>query len=222
MRLTTKGLGTGAVKAAAARTVAAAISCKRFIVRSQNNVILRRGELDTVPPMFEGALGTALLSALILLVLFKRLRRSIGRQKASLHRLVLRILIFGSLSALLVPLLSIKNGYFLGMGLLGVVLAWLAIRLTTFEREATGCYYTPNGIIGLTVFSLFVGRMVYRLVTLAPLLRSEGFEASPLLSLLDRQGGPPITVSILFLLVVFHVSYYVGVLIKTRAYAFPG
>ena len=69
---------------------------------------------------FDGAsIGTALFLALVVLVIYKRLRRNIGRQKVSLSRLVIRIFVFGSLFALLVPLLLISNWLFLGVGVFG-------------------------------------------------------------------------------------------------------
>jgi hypothetical protein len=167
--------------------------------------------------MSANALGTALFTALVVVVLYKRLRRSVGRQRIEPPRLVLRIVIFGSLAVLITSLLLISSWPVLGVGVLGAGLGWLAVRLTTFERDVNGSYYTPNGLIGITVFALFLGRIVYRLVTIGPILGAGNSDQNSLLGYLDRQDGPPITLAMFFLLVVFYVTYYGGVLIRSRA-----
>jgi hypothetical protein len=164
--------------------------------------------------MNDEALWAALFTALILGILYKKLRRSVGRQKWSRARLAIRILLFGTLSAVMAALIAAKGWIFLSAAVFGAALAWLAVRLTRFDRDDDARYYTPNPIIGLTVFGLFLGRLVYRLEGIVPALASKELDAQSILSRLQDREGPPITLALLLLLFAFYTCYYCGVLVR--------
>ena len=46
----------------------------------------------------------------------------------------------------------------------GAVVAYFGLRLTVFDRQPDGLYYTPNRYIGLAVFAIFLIRFGFRLI----------------------------------------------------------
>lgn len=158
-----------------------------------------------------GALHTAILAAIIGLLIYRRFRRSVGRQKAVPRRLLIRValLIFAGcavLTSLLaafspVRLLEVLAGLVAGAGA-----AWYGLRRTGFEGGPDGIYYTPNPYIGLAVSALFLGRLIY-------VIAMYGFSAFS-----DPEQAPyhPVTGAIAFLFIGYYVAYYLGVLLRSR------
>jgi uncharacterized membrane protein YeaQ/YmgE (transglycosylase-associated protein family) len=113
---------------------------------------------------------TAIIGAFVLFALYRRFRRTVGRQKVTTKRFIFRTVLLGvGGSALLASLLA-------GAGLLPLIYALVGLgvgagatlyrlRLTEFERAPEGgVYFTPNLYLGLAVSALFVGRLLYRFV----------------------------------------------------------
>ena len=138
-----------------------------------------------------------LLAILISWLIYRRLYRSIGRQRVSPTRLIFRVILFGCLSLMAFVLILVRSWPFLGFGLAGVALGWIAVGLTLFEREGNTQYFTPNRYLGFSVFALFLGRVLYRLYLVAPLIKSQTADAASMSRFLDQAGGPPITLAIL-------------------------
>ena len=122
--------------------------------------------METTTPMISSWLVTMGISALVMLVLYRRARRLFGRQAFNTTRLCIRVAIFGLLGTMFItvlvtaqgvtPLIGLAAG--IGTGLLGVTLT----RFTSSEGQIT---FTPNPYVGLAVLSLLVGRIVYRLMS---------------------------------------------------------
>ncbi len=158
-----------------------------------------------------GALHTAILAAVIALLIYRRIRRTVGRQKVVPRRLLIRLALLvivgcavvASLVAAFSPvrLIEVLAGLVAGIGA-----AWYALGRTGFEREQDGVYYTPNLYVGLAVTALFLARLIYVLVMY-------GFSA-----LSDPQQAPyhPVTGVIAFLFIGYYVAYYPGVLLRSR------
>ena len=111
----------------------------------------------------------ALVVPLIAWRVYKRVRRHIGRQRSRLWRhwagtvlcplllLLMGLAALRSMEAEVALLGGIAGGF--GLGVFG-------LRLTRFERDGTGFYYTPNPYLGVGLSLLLVGRIAWRLAEL--------------------------------------------------------
>ena len=160
---------------------------------------------------------TIVFSALVMLVLYRRARRLLFRQRVSLPRLVLRLVLIGTACAMLL-VVSMARGFLPAVGLVvGAGVGVLGLTLTRFESVDGEVYYTPNTYVAVGVLSLFVGRLIYRVIRIAALgeVAASGFEAG---------HGPPfsavrgsaMTLGIMFVLLGYYLSYYTAVLIRGR------
>src|SRR3954471_9627307 len=108
-----------------------------------------------------------IVGAVVVFVLFRRARSMFTRQKIRSDWLTFRIAVFAALGGAIL-VLTLNNVPSLLVDLVGLAIgagiAWLGLRLTTFERQPDGLYFTPNLYIGLGVFALFLVRLVYRLI----------------------------------------------------------
>ena len=101
---------------------------------------------------------------LIPLALYRRFRRTFGRQLLRPKRMIVRIAIFLLLAA---ALLTRRSRDFalaeLGGALIGAALAFWGASRTRFATEDARRYYVPHTQTGIAVSLLFVARLVYRL-----------------------------------------------------------
>jgi|SRR5579871_1553460 len=165
-------------------------------------------------------ISTLTLAAVVVLLFYRRARRSLGRQPVNIPRLSVRAGILSLVGILLtaaiwretrlVPALA-------GGVLAGALLAWLALRYTRFEATEQGRFYTPHTYIGLLVLALLVGRILYRFAISAaagPQLPSEN-PPNPL-AIYEHN---PLTLTLLGVLIGYYVLYNFGVLRRSRALA---
>jgi hypothetical protein len=170
-------------------------------------------------------LGPLLFGALIVLMIFRRARRSFGRQPVNTARLSLRAAVLCVLGVLLASTIwrDVRLIEALAAGILGgAVLGLLGLRHTRFEATEQGRFYTPHTYIGVLVLALFVGRLVYRLAIgyagspgMHAALGGGGAPASPLAA----YGRSPLTLALIGLPIGYYVLYNIGVLRKSRALA---
>ena len=150
---------------------------------------------------------------LIPLALYRRFRRTFGRQPLVPARMIVRIAIF----LLIAVLLTVGARNFAlqalgGVGLGAALALWGASR-TRFETENGRRYYIPHTYTGIAVTLLFVGRLIYRF-TQSSTLGAAGDAATT--------SGPkaamqsPLTIGIFFVLIGYYVCYYSWVLWKSR------
>jgi len=171
--------------------------------------------------------SVVLVGALVLFGIYRRLRRSIARQRVRPGRFGLRILLLGGVAlALLVTTLGhpLTAGSEVAGLVLGGGLAAVGVTLTEFEREAEGLYFTPNRYLGLGVFALFVVRLATRMTALLPLF--EGTDAASQVSGSGARpsgGGTyghlahhPWTIAIFGLFIGYYVCYYGAVVVVGR------
>lgn len=167
-------------------------------------------------------LSPLLLGVVAILLLYRRVRRSFGRQSVSTARLTIRATVLGLLGVLLVS--AIWRDYHLvealALGLVaGAVLALIGLRHTRFETTGQGRFYTPHTYIGVLVLALFVGRLIYRLAVssaAAPALQGAARGAPNPLAIYEHN---PLTLTIIGLPIGYYVLYNLGVLRKSRALA---
>ncbi|MGA2748381.1 MAG: DUF1453 domain-containing protein [Verrucomicrobiota bacterium] len=149
----------------------------------------------------------ALFVTLIAWRIYRRVRRTVGRQRLQPKRLRVRIAIYSALTVLLAALSFNFPKALAGLGgglVLGALLALAGLRLTRFETTSGGRFYTPNPYIGVAVSLLFVARLVYRFTVLY--------------SVSDRTAPPPtlmrspLTLCVYGVLAGYYIAYFAGVL----------
>jgi hypothetical protein len=164
-----------------------------------------------VSPEVRSWLPTLIFAPVMGLVLYRRLRRSFGRQKLERNRLVLRMVLFGVIGVVLIATAHTPIGLLAGgVGLLlGLALGAVGLRHTQFETTAEGHFYTPHTYVGLAVTALLLGRVASRFFTLYQ-LQASGTAAPG-----DFQRSP-LTFGIIFLMVGYYGFYYGGILQKLK------
>jgi hypothetical protein len=167
-------------------------------------------------------LTTIVFAALVAWGIFRRVRRSFGRQPVHPARLGFRIGVLTLVGGLVLVTSAARNAQTLAVltagAVCGTALAYLGLRHTRFEVTPQGRFYTPHTYIGLTVTVLFLGRLLYRFLYL-----SYGAHAVPGAnqSLAATYQRSPLTLGIFAALIGYYVVFYAGVLLKTRASALP-
>lgn len=173
------------------------------------------------------ALPPSLIAGLLVFAVYRRIRRNFGRQRLRMTRMMLRVVIFAAVGLLgLVAAIAVPR--VLGAGVAGIAAgallgAW-GVRLTRFERDAGGTWYTPNAWLGVGVTALFLARLVYRLVVLYPAWTALGAaqapgDAAPRAPLLPAVLHGPLTFALFGLLVGYYVAYYAGLIETSRQHA---
>jgi hypothetical protein len=122
-----------------------------------------------LPGSMTPSVVVALVVPLVAWRVYKRVRRNIGRQRSRLWRhwagtvlcpLLLALMALGALHSVEAEaalLGGIAGGF--GLGTFG-------LRLTRFERDGAGFFYTPNPYLGVGLSLLLVGRIAWRMVEL--------------------------------------------------------
>jgi hypothetical protein len=159
-------------------------------------------------------LPTLVFVPLIAFGLYRRLKRTFGRQPVTPRRMVARMVLLSAIAVFFVVWLPSSLGLIAaGCGLVaGVALALVGLAYTTFEVTAEGRFYTPNKWTGLAVTALFLGRLAARLLTFSERTAEVAAGGSPM----GAMNRSPLTLGLFFLLAAYYVSYYAGVLRKTR------
>jgi hypothetical protein len=160
-------------------------------------------------------LPTAIFVPLVGFLLYRRFKRTFGRQRVVAWRMILRIALLTVIGALLIATSPVSTASFAATiaGLaLGGALAVVGLRWTTFEATSEGRFYVPNGWIGLAVTALFVGRMAARIFTLSERVATAHAGDDPFAGV----QRSPLTLGLFCLLAAYYVGYYAGVLRKAR------
>lgn len=171
-----------------------------------------------MPTGFEHLWGTALAAALVLFLIYRRFRRTFGRQPLRPKRMIVRMTVLMVIGLLLLPaaLRSANSALAIGVGLaVGVGLGMWGAKHTRFERHEQELHYIPHTYAGMVVAALFLGRLIYRFVMLGQGgLTSPGGLSSP--GALGPIYQNPVTLSIFFVLIGYYVYYYGFVLWKSK------
>ncbi|MCM3626001.1 cytochrome c biogenesis protein CcdC [Paenibacillus glycanilyticus] len=156
----------------------------------------------------------------ILFIMYRRFKRSIGFQPFKPGRLKMRIGLFCVIGILLLvtgfPHPAIYLSDALGIAC-GAVIAYYAIKHSRFEqRDDTLFYRTHVGIETLVVL-LFIGRIAFRVIemfgeggTMAMNPNLNGGTAQ-----MQQYTNDPLTAATFFLLVAYYIGYYTFILRKS-------
>ena len=165
-------------------------------------------------------IGTYVLVALIVFAVYRRLRRSFGRQKLRPGLIALRIALLAFLGAVLAPM-ALRSAAFAAAAFTGlasgVLLAWWGASRTSFERVGTDRFYVPHTYSGIAVSLLFIGRIAYRL--LRNYEAPHGAQALPAMAPGFGAAGyvsSPLTMGLAFVLVGYYVCYLGWILRKSK------
>ncbi|HEX5305158.1 MAG TPA: CcdC protein domain-containing protein [Dyella sp.] len=158
----------------------------------------------------------AVMVPVMVLVVWRRVRRQFGLQPIRRGRMLARVVAFAALGALMVifslarpPLLE----GLLGGAVAGVLLGVVGLRLTRFERQADGSDgYVPHPWIGALLTALLLGRLAWRLLVVMPSMPVSVSSAAPAF------GYSPLTLALFGLLVGYYVAYGSGLLVHHRRF----
>jgi hypothetical protein len=167
-------------------------------------------------------IGPYLFAALVVFAVYRRLRRSFGRQPLRPTRMTVRIVLLTVIVCALMPV-ALRSQQYLGAELVGAALGvglgvWGAQR-TRFLMVGGQLYYVPHTYTGIAVSLLFLGRLVYRIVQVytAAHAGNGAYPVDP-----SQALGPasmvrsPLTVGIFFVLAGYYLYYYGWVLWKSK------
>ncbi|HTB32680.1 MAG TPA: hypothetical protein VK808_11670 [Bacteroidia bacterium] len=154
---------------------------------------------------------------LVTLILFRRVKRSIGFQKYSQPTLIIRVVLF-SIITLAILAFAILNPKVLlpdGLGILaGLVLAYIATNHAQFEKREDGLYYKTHLWVEITVICLFLARFIYRVVILKDMFQPDQSQQEIHERMQSIQD--PITGSILFAFCTYYIGYFSFILKEAK------
>jgi hypothetical protein len=172
-------------------------------------------------------IGPFLFAALVVFAIYRRFRRSFGRQPLRPARMRVRMVLLTVLVCLLLPA-ALRSTQFLAAEIvgaaLGIALAVWGAQRTRFLTHGGQRYYVPHTYTGIVVSLLFLGRLVYRIVQVyggahAPAAGAAAANASadPAQAFAPAYMlKSPLTVGIFFLLAGYYLYYYGWVMWKSK------
>lgn len=159
------------------------------------------------------------MAVVVAFAIFRRVRRTVGRQKLQPARMQTRMVILSVVGAIAL-VFSFRDielaGALLAGAAGGAALGWFGLRHTKFETTPQGQFYTPHLFIGLAVTLLFLGRLAYRFIYLYPSMQAaSGANESPFAA----YQKSPLTLAIFGIVIGYYVAYYAGVIRQARRLA---
>jgi hypothetical protein len=162
-----------------------------------------------------------LFATLAVFAVYRRLRRSFGRQPLHPVRMRVRMGLLAIIGCLVLPT-TLRSAAFMSSAVLGLAagvgLAIFGAARTRYQRVDDRLFYIPHTYTGVLVSLLFVGRLVYRMVTLSSGIPGAGMAGGGDMGRngFDPMIGSPVTLGFLFVLVGYYVFYYGRVLWKVK------
>jgi hypothetical protein len=168
-----------------------------------------------------------LFAALIVFALYRRLRRSFGRQLLRPPRMILRIVLITLAGCALLPMALLSAQYFwaeIAGAALGIGLGSWGAERTRFVTFGGRLHYVPHTYTGIAVSLLFVGRLAFRAVQVYARVQTphaaDAYVADapdPSLAFAPiSMVRSPLTVGIFFVLAGYYLWYYGSVLWKSK------
>lgn len=162
-----------------------------------------------------------IIGLLILFGIYRRTRRTIGFQKFKKGSMITRMILLT-----IVGILFLAMGYLnpmvyiydvLGM-ILGGVIAYYAIRTTSFEWRKDAWFYRPHPWIGILLFVLFIGRIAYRVYQDYVLFGATAAVSGQPKNIeqLATYSHDPSTTAIFFTLIIYYIVYYTFLISKEK------
>lgn len=171
-------------------------------------------------------IGPFLVSALVVLAIYRRLRRSFGRQLLRPGRMTVRIVLLALAAGALLPM-ALRSAQYLWAELAGAMFGvglgvWSAER-TRFLMHDERLHYVPHTYAGIVVSLLFLGRLAFRVAQAytgspashaanAQVVNAQPAQAFAPTSMVSS----PLTIGIFFVLAGYYFWYYAWVLWKSK------
>jgi len=163
--------------------------------------------------------------AVLVWVVWRRVRRTFGHQPIQRKRMIFRIALFAFVGCMLalsgLHKLALAEGLFGGV-LIGGAIGLLGLRLTRFEvHSSKGDCYVPNPWIGALLTVLLLGRFGWRLMVLWPLMQQGSVAATPgsdFAMSSSSYASSPLTMLVIGLLIGYYIIYFTGLLIHHRRF----
>jgi hypothetical protein len=154
---------------------------------------------------------------LILFILYRRIKRSIGFQPFKTRRLIVRIAIFSFIAVLLLGISALHPMsyiYDLAGIIAGLILITYAIKHSSFEMREKTLFYRTHIWIESFVLFVFLGRFLYRVTYLFVIPNSQPNMNSVQYG--QHFTKDPSTMAIFFLLAAYYIGFYSFVLKKGK------
>jgi hypothetical protein len=157
-----------------------------------------------------------LLSGVFAWAIYRRVRRTFGRQLLKPLRMQVRIGILAVVGAI-VLFVSIRDmallAALLGGLACGAVLSYFGVKHTKFEVTPRERFYTPHTYIGLLVTAMFLSRLLYRFLGI---YLGGQTAAAPNQNPFDAYQKSPLTLAMFGVLIGYYILFNVGVLRRAR------
>ncbi|HEY1891538.1 MAG TPA: hypothetical protein VGG63_14085 [Steroidobacteraceae bacterium] len=155
-------------------------------------------------------------AAVVVWAVYRRMRRSFGRQPVQEKRMWFRIGILGLATVLIAGAIA-RNVELLGVLVAGIAcgaaLAYVGLRYTKFEITSEGRFYTPHTYIGLVITALFLGRLLYRFLGTFNGATPPAVTGQSLVAIYQQN---PFLLAVSGAVVGYYIPYYLGVLRRTK------
>ena len=161
-----------------------------------------------------------LIAGLAVLLIYRRFRRSFGRQPVRPVRMWIRIVLLILLSCSLLPS-ALKSPQFLyaelAGAIAGIALGFWGARHTRYAIHEGRLHYVPHTYAGIAVSLLFIGRLVYRFVEWYAQNGAPGGAAAASQGMAPPSVmRSPLTVGLVYVVAGYYVCYYAVVLWKSK------
>ena len=157
--------------------------------------------------------------ALFGFMLYRRFRRTVGRQPLVPRRLMFQVGLLGLVSLLFLALSfssPTTGSAALGGLIAGGAVGLLGLHHTQFERGPDRDYYTPNTYLGLAVFGLFLARLVYRWVQVSAQMQTLSAGGQTPGAGMSSLTSSPLTSALLLMVFGYYLVYESGLLLWVR------
>ncbi len=154
---------------------------------------------------------------LIIFLIYRRIKRTIGFQKYIPAVMIFRIILFSLVATMVLSFTVTKTTSLIAdlAGIsLGLTLLYLAVKNTVFEKRQDGLYYRTHIWIELTILILFLARFIYRFYTLFTHVKSNSPEEmqNSLQNVRD-----PLTSSVFLVICAYYIGYFAFILKHSKS-----
>ncbi|WP_067625725.1 hypothetical protein, partial [Alicyclobacillus acidiphilus] len=161
-----------------------------------------------------------LLVVIVIFGIYRRKQRAIRFQKLVKARILTQLTLWAIIGFVFLaagfssPMVYIFDA--IGI-VLGIGVAYLAIRTTSFEPRKDSWFYRPNPWIHMLSIVVFIGRFAYILYQDYKLaIETAAGNGQPTNQVLSAYTHDPYTTTILFVLITYYTGYYMFLIRKTR------
>lgn len=159
------------------------------------------------------------IPVLLIILIARKVMRSIGFQKFSKARLIFRICLFSFVACVLLMTAALHPFSYLtdlAGALLGAGLLYWSTKHTIFQNRGADLYYRTNIWIEVTIIALFLIRFIFRLPVLIKIFNVEAETLEERKAKIEALRDP-YTGALIFILIVYYIGYSAFILKKGPA-----